>query len=221
MALHRPGRPEDLPAPEVLWARWSVVAVLEATTEAEEGPQVHRTGCWIDDGGLHLDDCGCTWWTLAPMGGGRFVLFGEDESSEVKWYEPPVDMLAGAPEWLPHEELRALLAGYELGCVYWYEGGSWSRAPYPADLGDDGLECGLSRFVEEDELLRLIDGPAVSGDSRMTLLKHAERYELTPELLEGLVRDCGGEPDDLPAMLRALRRSGLSYGRPGTGGCAR
>ncbi|MFD3698296.1 hypothetical protein ACFWUZ_19455 [Streptomyces sp. NPDC058646] len=214
MALHRPGLPQDLPAPEILWARWSTIAVLEATAASERVRPGHRTGCWIDEGGLHLDDCGCTWWTLAPLDDDRFVLFGEDESSEVKWYEPPVDVLAGAPGWLPHEELRDLLAGNELGCVYWYENGAWSRAPYPADLGDDGLDCGLSRFVEEDELLRLMADHARPADRRAELLRHAERYELTPELFEGLVRGCGGDPEDLPAMLRALARSGLSGGRP-------
>ncbi|MFF1415404.1 hypothetical protein ACFVX6_37485 [Streptomyces sp. NPDC058289] len=214
MTVHRPGLPQDLPAPEVLWARWSAVAVLEATTEAEQKPPVHRTGCWIDDRGLHLDDCGCTWWTLKPLGGDRFVLFGEDESSGVKWHEPPVDMLAGAPDWIPHDELRELIAGNELGCVYWSENGSWARAPYPADLDDDGLDCGLSRFVNEGELLRELDGGAVLGERRAELVRRAEWYELTPELLETLVRGSGGEPADLPAMLRALRRSGVSHGSP-------
>ncbi|MFC8240322.1 hypothetical protein [Streptomyces chartreusis] len=41
MAIHRPGLPGDLPAGEVLWARWALIAAVEATTGAEETPTVH------------------------------------------------------------------------------------------------------------------------------------------------------------------------------------
>ncbi|MEU3355062.1 hypothetical protein [Streptomyces sp. NPDC037389] len=213
MTIERPGRPGDLPSAELLWARWALVAVLEASTE-QEGRGVHRTGHWIDDEGLHLDDCGCTWWTFARMGEGRFVLFGEDESSEVKWHEPAVDMLAGAPDWLPYGELRDRLRGYELGCVYWYENGSWARAPYPDGLGDDGLDCGMSRFTDRREVLDLLAddcdrGPVPDADAE-TLLRAAEEYRLAPRSLEELV--AAGDPGewDLPAMRRALALAGLT-----------
>lgn len=49
------------------------------------------------------------------------MLYGEDESSEVKWHRPAIDVLAGAPEWLPYEELHDRISGAELGCAYWYE----------------------------------------------------------------------------------------------------
>ncbi|MFD3947474.1 hypothetical protein [Streptomyces sp. NPDC058579] len=200
-----------MPSPEVLWARWALVAVVEATTEEEQSTR-YRTGCWIDDEGLHLDDCGCTWWTFSRIGEGRYVLFGEDESSGCKWHRPPVDMLAGGPDWLPYEELRDRLDGNELGCVYWYEDGAWARAPYPDDLDDDGLDCGMSRFVDRDDALGLLgehlrrDG----GTSAATLLEHAEAYRLTPELLESLVAPADGGAPDLPAMTRALDRAGLT-----------
>jgi hypothetical protein len=80
MTINRPGLPGDLPSAEVLWARWALIAVLEATTEREQEGH-HRTGTWVDGEGLHLDDAGCTWWGFAPRGEGRYVLFGEDESS--------------------------------------------------------------------------------------------------------------------------------------------
>ncbi|MFI9048463.1 hypothetical protein [Streptomyces sp. NPDC053427] len=214
MTIHRPGLPGDLPSPEVLWARWALVAVLEATTAAEES-KGYRTGCWIDAGGLHLDDCGCTWWTLARRGDGRFVLYGEDEASDVKWHKPPIDMLAGAPDWLPYEDLHDLLTGYELGCVYWYENGSWARAPYPDGLDDDGLDCGMRRFVDRDEVLGLLAGDdygRAAGRSAEDLLDQAERYRLTPELLASVVADSTDEHWDLPAMTRALRGAGLSDG---------
>ncbi|MFD3542372.1 hypothetical protein ACFWUQ_23180 [Streptomyces sp. NPDC058662] len=216
MTMHRPGLPQDLPPAETLWARWGLVAVLEATTAAE-GRGVHRTGHWVDGEGLHLDDSGCTWWTLAPMGQGRYVLYGEDESSGVKWHEPAVDMLAQGPDWLPYETLHALLSGYELGCVYWYEDGRWARAPYPEDLADDGLDCGISRFAVPDEALRLLSCttadctcPPAPGPGPRDLLEAAYARTVTPEALGALAAACGCGHLDLPAMHRALVLSGLA-----------
>ncbi|MGW1521133.1 hypothetical protein [Streptomyces sp. NPDC002287] len=211
MAIERPGRPEDLPAAELLWARWALAAVLEATAEAETDG-IHRTGIWIGDRGLHLDDCGCTWWTLAPMGPGRYVLYGEDESSDVKWHDPGIDMLAGAPEWLPFERLRRLLEGKELGCVYWYENGAWARAPYPDGLGDDGLDCGMSRFVVREKFLALVAagerGP--SRERAEELLSAAEARRLGVPEVEAVLDLSDEEPEeDRQAVLRALDRSGL------------
>ncbi|MFI5828028.1 hypothetical protein ACIA6C_12270 [Streptomyces sp. NPDC051578] len=209
MTVHRPGQPGDLPSPELLWARWALLAVLEATTEAE-GRGVHRTGHWISGTGLHLDDAGCTWWTLYRSDEDHYVLYGEDESSGVKWHEPRIDMLAGAPRWLPYEKLRDLLEGWELGCVYWYENGSWARAPYPEGLGDDGLHCGMSRFLDREEVLGMladIDRP-VEGRTASELLGAAEGYRLTPDHLKALAADDPAR--DLPAMRRALAAAGLA-----------
>ncbi|MEU8527257.1 hypothetical protein AB0C77_16935 [Streptomyces sp. NPDC048629] len=203
MTIHRPGLPGDLPPADVLWARWALVAVLEATSAKETDR--YPSGAWIDDEGLHLDDGGCTWWTFSPLGGGRYVLYGEDESSGVKWHDTPIDMLAGGPDWLPYEELRDRLKGNELGCVYWYENAAWARAPYPDDLDDDGLDCGMSRFVERDGLLLLRLDSVGKGDgpTRAELLDAAEAGAVTPDLLERLGPRTDGEPRDLPAMLRA------------------
>ncbi|MGW6646854.1 hypothetical protein [Streptomyces iakyrus] len=210
MTINRPGLPGDLPSPDVLWARWALIAVLEATA-ADEGKAHHRTGTWVDDTGLRLDDAGCTWWGFAPRGAGRYVLFGEDESSGCKWHQPPVDMLAGAPAWLPHEELEDHRSGNELGCVYWYENGAWARAPYPGTLHDDGLDCGMSRFTDRDDVLRTIadeDHGATSAREAEALLAHAEGYRLTPELLTSLTGDT--DQRDRPAMARALELARLN-----------
>ncbi|MFD8236616.1 hypothetical protein ACFV20_32665 [Streptomyces sp. NPDC059696] len=212
MTINRPGLPGDLPPAEVLWARWALIAVLEATTEAERRGH-HRTGTWVDDEGLHLDDGGCTWWGLARRGEGRYVLFGEDESSGVKWHEPPVDMLAGGPGWLPHEQLKDLVSGCQLGCVYWYEGGAWARAAYPGTLHDDGLDCGMSRFVDRTDVLRTVadeDHGATSAQDAETLLGHAESHRLTPALLMSLTADPDRRQWDRPAMTRALEQAGLN-----------
>ncbi|MFG2617162.1 hypothetical protein ACGFXC_06025 [Streptomyces sp. NPDC048507] len=216
MTIHRPGLPGDLPPAELLWARWALVAVLEADTAAE-GRGVHRTGHWITPDALHLDDGGCTWWTLARRGEGRYVLYGEDESSGVKWHEPRIDMLAGGPDWLPYETLRGLLEGWELGCVYWYENGAWARAPYPQTLADDGLDCGLSRFTERDRVRELLDGAGEDcacaaapepGPAVADLLDAASGHGPCPQTLASLADACTCGTWDLPAMLRALDLAG-------------
>jgi hypothetical protein len=214
MTIHRPGRPEDLPPGEELWARWALLAALESNAEREQCPSVHRTGHWIDEEGLHWDDPGCTWWMLSRRGEGRFVLYGEDESSGVKWHEPPIDMLAGGPDWLPYEELRDRLEGYELGCVYWYENGAWSRAPYPESLEDDGLDCGMSDLVDRGDLLRelaLHYDDTAGGPGVDSILADAEAYRLDPRpLLERLRTHHDGDPPEPPAVARALDRSGIT-----------
>ncbi|MFE0256416.1 hypothetical protein [Streptomyces sp. NPDC059010] len=214
MTIHRPGLAEDLPPGEELWARWALLAAVKATTDQEERPSVHRTGHWIDEEGLHWDDAGCTWWIMSRMGEGRFVLYGEDESSGVKWHEPPIDMLAGGPAWLPYAELHDRLEGYELGCVYWYENGSWSRAPYPDSLDDDGLDCGMSDFVDRDRLLEelvlRIDDTA-TGPGADSLLADAEAHRLDAQLLlERLRSHADGDPLDPAAVARALDRAGIT-----------
>ncbi|MFI8461350.1 hypothetical protein [Kitasatospora sp. NPDC085464] len=224
MTVHRPGLPQDLPPAEELWARWALLAALGATTEDEERPPRHRTGRWIDDEGLHWDDCGCTWWVMSKGGDGRFVLYGEDEASGVKWHEPAIDVLAGGPDWLPYEELRDRIEAYEIGCVYWYENGTWARAPYPDDLDDDGLDCGMSSFIDRGEVLAELTANldrTVGGASAESLLADAEAYRLEPQkLLDRLVRtDChddssdrssDGDSSDGPAIVRALARAGLT-----------
>lgn len=216
MTVHRPGLPGDLPPAELLWARWALVAVLEASTAAE-GRGVHRTGHWLEGRALRLDDCGCTWWALARCGEGRYVLYGEDESSDVKWHEPRIDMLAGGPGWLPYETLRDLLEGYELGCVYWYEDGAWARAPYPGSLEDDGLDCGMARFAVRAQALELVASAAAGcacdpepGVGAEELLAAAEERRLTPGALEVVAAGCTRGHRDLPAMRRALALSGLA-----------
>ncbi|MFE2322706.1 hypothetical protein ACFXD5_02015 [Streptomyces sp. NPDC059385] len=215
MAIDRPGRPEDLPAAGVLWARWALAAALEATAQGE-ARGVRRGGTWIDGQGLHLDDHGCTWWTFQQVGEGRYVLYGEDESSAVKWHDPAIDMLAQAPDWLPYERLRELLEGWELGCVYWSEHGAWARAPYPEELDDDGLDCGMSRFAVREEALNdlIASERGLPRDRADHLLAAAEARSLTAsEIQEVLDAAAGAEeyvPADREAILRALELASLT-----------
>ncbi|MFJ7157302.1 hypothetical protein ACIQUQ_20430 [Streptomyces sp. NPDC101118] len=208
MAIERPGRPEDLPAAELLWARWALLAALE-TTAAEDSAR-RDSGHWLDEDGLRYDDCGCTWWTFAPFGPGRYVLYGEDESSGVKWHEPAVDMLAGGPDWLPYETLHELRESWQLGCVYWYEDGAWARAPYPDTLADDGLDCGMSELADRDRMLSLLADfeHLRSREGAAVLLDGAERHALARGEVETALAPAYA-PEDAAAIVRALERSGL------------
>ncbi|WP_278266161.1 hypothetical protein [Nocardia sp. AG03] len=212
MTIHKPGRPEDLPDARTLWARWAFIAAVRADSREE---QPGRTGYWIDAEGLHWDDSACTVWTLSPQGEGRFLLYGEEEVSEVRFYEPPIDVLAGGPAWLPFDELRERYEDYQAGTVYWYENGAWARAPYPDDLRDDGLASGLFGVIDRDELLReliphLEEAPGLPDID--SLLTDAEAYRLAPR--GWLERLRPGPPydrePDLPAVARTLAATGIT-----------
>jgi len=121
----------DLPAPGLLWTRW---ATLAATL----------TGIGYADGqGAHHDDHGGSWARLALVDGARAVLFGydRDHSSTVE-ADPPLDLLTGAPDWLPWDELAPLAEADRLGFVLWHGSGRWSRVRYP-----DGISDGLVDMV--------------------------------------------------------------------------
>ncbi|WP_435188926.1 hypothetical protein [Streptomyces sp. bgisy126] len=216
MTIHRPGLPEDLPPGEALWGRWALLAAIGATSAEEQRASGYRTGLWVDAEGLHHDDSGCTGWTMSREGEGRFVLYGEDESSGVKWHGTPIDMLAGGPDWLPYDELRDRIEGDELGCVYWYEDGAWARAPYPDDLRDDGLDCGMSGLVDREQVLgELADrlhAPDGGGADAAGLLADAEAHRLRPEPFLERLRPARHDdtPLDLPAVARALDLAGLT-----------
>ncbi|MFJ2744955.1 hypothetical protein ACIO3O_35460 [Streptomyces sp. NPDC087440] len=221
-SAHRPGLPGDLPAAPVLWARWGVLAGLLSTREREAEPEVHRTGFWLASGRddtLRYDDAGSTWWALRRSGDGRYVLYGEDESSAVKWHEPAIDVLAGAPDWLPLELLRDLIESYEIGCVYWYEDGAWARAPYPGDLDDDGLDCGMGRLFTRGGVVRelepWLDDESIDPDAEVDpeagarLLAHAESGALEEEAVRAFLAGAGLAEEEVPHAVGALRRAGL------------
>ncbi|MCX5205185.1 hypothetical protein OG897_27475 [Streptomyces sp. NBC_00237] len=221
-SAHRPGRPEDLPPAPVLWARWGVLAGLLTTREREEESEVHRTGFWMSPGradSLRYDDAGSTWWALRAVGDGRYVLYGEDESSGVKWHEPAIDVLAGAPAWLPFELLRDLIASYEIGCVYWYENGAWGRAPYPGSLQDDGLDCGMSRLFTTGEVVQdlasWLDDEFTDPDAEIDpavcakLVSDAVSGALTEEAVGTFLSGIGRPEQETPSVVGVLRRAGL------------
>ncbi|MCX4717620.1 hypothetical protein ACFWB2_09445 [Streptomyces virginiae] len=190
MRMRRPGRPEDLPDAGVLWARWAALAV--ATWDAEEEQERFRHGYWLGDGDhdLRYDDGACSRWVLTRAAGDRAVLFGQDDAGEVGRYRPPIDVLAGAPEWVRSEGLHDLLARGRVECVYWFEDGTWHRAPYPDDLRDDGLDCGIGHLASRDRAVEAIcalfefdDDCEGAVEACERFFAHAERGTVTGEVV--------------------------------------
>ncbi|MEU4727472.1 hypothetical protein [Streptomyces sp. NPDC023588] len=188
MRMHRPGRPEDLPEASVLWARWTAFAV--ATWDAQEEKERFRYGYWLDrgDGGsrLRYDDGACSRWTMTRADAGRAVLFGRDDSGTTGRYEPPIDLLAGAPDWVRHELRNDLPERGRVECVYWFEGGSWHRAPYPDDLADDGLDCGVGHLTSRAHAVDALcarfefdDDCEGAAEACERFIEHAERGTVT------------------------------------------
>lgn len=218
MHIHHPGRPEDLPQPEELWSRWGLAAVLTASVK-REAMGLGRSGWWVDGDALRADDGGTSWWVLRRSGPGRFFLCGEDESGDVIGFEPPVDLFAGAPGWLSSADVEASVGPLEIGCLYWWEDDRWDRAPYSAELDDDGVDFGLSGVLSARNLLSALDWeeiPELAGTVQ-ELAQAASERKLTVdqvEIISAHATAAGGPALDLPAAQRALRATGLDGSPP-------
>lgn len=138
----------DLPAPETLWQRWTTLAAALSSLGFRD--------VWlVDERGARHDDHGGNWARLALIDGDRAVLYGYDhEYSGTADAEPPIDLLAGAPDWLPWDQL---LGEEELGYVYWYEDAAWHRVAYPEDT-DDGLIGTAGSVLSEDSARETLVG---------------------------------------------------------------
>ncbi|MGI5164196.1 hypothetical protein ACQEU3_07545 [Spirillospora sp. CA-253888] len=134
----------ELPHAEAVWAEAVMLAVLAETT-----PELSGLGFTPHPGGLRRDDVGNGWWGMAWVEGGRAVLFGYDvDYSRTRDLNPPLDLLAGGPDWLPWEWLHEVMRDAEtLAYVYWWDGSSWSRTAYPEGMRD-GLTYGAD-YVED------------------------------------------------------------------------
>ncbi|WP_329024585.1 hypothetical protein [Streptomyces sp. NBC_00690] len=133
--------PAQLGRPERMWERAVVVVLIAATRTAR--PVFRLSDCALScahsNGG----------WTLALRPDGRALFYGQDvDCSDTIHRGPgPVDLLAGAPDWLPHRQLRDMNDAHELGYLYWWEEGHWSRAPYPDFVADDGLVASCDGYA--------------------------------------------------------------------------
>ena len=217
MTVHSPGRPDDLPPAEDLWADAAALAVLTAGLNS-----VYLEKAEPDEHGLRSRDAQNGWWTLSRWPDGRMLLCGIDEDYGETILEPPVDLLAGGPDWLPADYLADPMGGGEtVGLVYWWDG-TWGRAPYPDGLADDGL-IGLAPVSRgewrwRDDLLECAPDTEEAGAAYDALLAAARSYAvgeatlrrlfdaLDPERLKTELR----ASVDIAAALDIARRTGLT-----------
>jgi hypothetical protein len=210
----------DLPAPGLLWTRWTVLAA------ALTG--IGFADVWfVDARGAHYDDHGGSWARLALVDGARAVLFGYDrDHSATASSDPPVDLLTGAPAWLPWGELAGLAAEGRLGFVAWHEQGRWARVRYPDRVGDGLTEMVAAVLTGESALRELGDvvaewgqyelrTPAERDDVRQAsehMLAAAVRGQVTAVGFERLLGRVTDPPLDLRAAMGVAARAGLTEG---------
>jgi hypothetical protein len=190
----------DLPAPGLLWIRW---ATLSATYSA-----IGRTGWSIDDRGAsrNLPDRG--WARFALLDGRRAVLYGHHrERSATIRSDPPLDLLTGAPGWLPWDTLTPLAEQDRLGFVIWHENGRWSRVRYRDGLGDGMTDLAGRLLTGESTIVALSRfGPRPAAER---LLAAAVRVEVMAAHFRDLLTD---PPPDLAAAMATAGRGGLVPG---------
>jgi hypothetical protein len=210
----------DLPAPGLLWTRW---VTLAATLTGIGYPDVW----FVDERGAHHDDHGGSWARLALVDGARAVLFGYDrEHSSTAAADPPLDLLTGAPDWLPWHDLATPAETDRLGFVVWHDQGRWSRARYP-DAVDDGLTDTVGAVLSTESTLRELaeiveewaqhelPTPAERDEVREAseqLLAAAVRGQVDAEAFDRVLGRLTDPAPDLVAALSTARRGGLTSG---------
>ena len=193
----------DLPAPGLLWTRWATLAA------ALTG--IGFADVWfVDERGAHYDDHGGSWARLALLDGARAVLFGFDrDHSATATAEPPVDLLTGAPGWLPWEELTGPAEADRLGFVVWHAEGRWLRVRYPDAVGDGLVQTAGAVLSNENTLRELADIVEEWGEYEPA--GPAERAEVR-EASERLLGRLSEPALDLRAALAAAGRGGITAG---------
>ncbi|MEU4556895.1 hypothetical protein AB0F72_00765 [Actinoplanes sp. NPDC023936] len=193
----------DLPAPGLLWTRWATLgAALTAIGRATVWP--------IDDRGAAHDDGDGGWARFALLDGRRAVLYGHHrEHSATTHTDPPLDLLTGAPDWLPWAELSPLAENDRLGFVIWHENGRWSRVRYRDGLLD-GMTDLLAPLLTAERTITALSA-MISGGTREAaslLLTAGVRAELTTADFQALL----GDVADGEAALAVAARAGLLPG---------
>ncbi|MEV4706858.1 hypothetical protein [Actinoplanes sp. NPDC049316] len=203
----------DLPPPGRMWQRWATLSAALTAIGVDD--------TWtVGEPGAHHDDGGGNWAHLTLVEGGRAVLYGFDhEYSATLEAEPPIDLLADAPAWLPWETLVDHAAQDQLGYALWYADGRWTRAAYPEGV-DDGLTQTAGPVLTDQaahaELIDIVfewghhavDTPA----ERTRVAAAAERllHDFTPEALNELLEPL--PTFDAYAGLAVAKRAGLLPG---------
>ncbi|MBR8741216.1 hypothetical protein [Nocardiopsis sp. MG754419] len=227
MRFHTPGRPDDLPPFDVLWARAAALASLEAG-----GSKNHHD---YADTVVHHDDAGGNEWRLTRVEGGRGVLVGADhecdEHVDIEGYDP-----YSGPDWLPWTWFTTLEQQREQGFAYWWDGSAWDRIDYPDIIDNDGLDLLLTHLSTAERAAEGVLGflevrsgsPAWEEGSPLVLhvLELAERGTGTEEewrqVLDAALgfasrQDSqyvhrGEDEFDVPAALAVARETGLIKG---------
>ncbi|WP_433296372.1 hypothetical protein ACQP2F_38225 [Actinoplanes sp. CA-030573] len=210
----------DLPAPGLLWTRW---ATLAATLTG-----IGYADVWfVDDRGAHHDDHGGSWARLALLDGARAVLYGYDrDHSATAAADPPIDLLTGAPGWLPWSDLAAPAEAERLGFVVWHDQGRWSRARYSDSIADGLVDTVGAVLSTENTLAELseiveewgqheLSTPAERDEVREAaekLLFAAVRGEVDGDAVERLLGRLTDPALDLRAALAAAARGGITAG---------
>ncbi|GAA2496788.1 hypothetical protein [Winogradskya humida] len=203
----------DLPEPAELWRRWATLAAALSALGYADVWSVAKSG-------VHHDDGGGNWAHLAQLDGGRAVLYGYDhEYSATVDADPPVDLLAGAPSWLPWDELVAYASDDQLGYVLWHDDGQWHRVAYPESL-DDGLSSTAGPVLAEraarDELAEFVfewgehepDTPVERADVDAAATRLLQSFGVEP--LRELLGRLTGQEVDLRVGLAVATRAGLT-----------
>ncbi|WP_344586689.1 hypothetical protein [Actinomadura vinacea] len=181
--------------------RAATMATVEATIPEEIGDPFFS----VHANGVTHDDSGGNQWTLRLIEGGRAVLYGCDhEASKTRHREQPLDLLAGAPRWLPLERLVSLQQGRELGFVYWYES-QWHRVAYPADVQDDGLAFTVGGTVDMHKLVLSVADVVLGYKLGETIDDADEQVEMALEETVRQARDSA-----LEEMVQHAREHALS-----------
>ncbi|MEU8813707.1 hypothetical protein [Actinoplanes sp. NPDC048796] len=210
----------DLPAPGLLWTRWATLAAGLTGIGYDD--------VWFVDGrGAHHDDHGGSWARLALLDGARAVLFGYDrDHSGTADADPPIDLLTGAPDWLPWDDLTALAETDALGFVVWHAEGRWSRTRYRDGVGDGLVQTVGAVLSNENTLTELAEivaewgrhelrTPAERDDVRAAgedLLSAAVRGQVTGPAFERLLGRLTEPTLDLAAALACADRGGITAG---------
>ncbi|MCP9953874.1 glycoside hydrolase family 88 protein [Actinomadura madurae] len=213
--MHSPGRPEDLPAPEILWSRAALFALLELAPSRgtkDASVELDRRGlCYVGPAPYRS-------WRIAVAPGDEALLCGladEDENTrkpDRSGFEI-LDLLAGLPERWNSPELRTEVDGRHYSFVYWHTSGEWHRSPYPEHIWDDGLAAcfgdWLHLFGDPEIFFHEDDDPLL-----IQFFTHAVESRIHPDEVTGAFRRLWPESkdSDITAATRFAAGAGLLQG---------
>ncbi|MER5767149.1 hypothetical protein [Streptomyces sp. NPDC001985] len=211
---NEPAIPPQLGRPERMWERAVVLVLIAVTRTARPAFRLgdRELSCSHSNGGWNL--------VLGPEG--RAAFYGQDvDCSDTSYLgDKPVDLLVNAPDWLPLNRLRELNDGCELGYLYWWEGGRWDRAPYPAHIADDGLVASCDGYAGIFDDQSLADSLADAGyRDRAAAARFIARVEAGTvneaalmDLMDSAATDPGSLPREsrLPTALEWANRLGVA-----------